>query len=144
MGSENSSGAGAAGGGVWKSGNLEIWNLGIWEPGNPEFWGPIPPTKKKISKSKSVLPKMSARSGLVGKQSSRPIWGHLRQFFHGPKTTTKKKTSFCQFSLVGQWALFTRCAPLLLSTRCGEIGRHRYELGESSADHWPRWMLGNA
>ena len=29
---------------------------------------------------------------------------------------------FCLFSLVGQWALFTRCGPLLLSTRGGEIG----------------------
>ena len=48
LGSENSSGA-AAVGGVWKSGNLEIWefgglgtwksrNLEIWGPGNPEIW----------------------------------------------------------------------------------------------------------
>ena len=37
LGSENSSGAG---GGVWKSGNLEIWDLGnleIWGPGHPEI-----------------------------------------------------------------------------------------------------------
>ena len=46
LGSESSSG-----GGVWKSGDLEIWgyedlgtwksgNLEIWGPGNPEMWGP--------------------------------------------------------------------------------------------------------
>ena len=56
--------------------------------------------KQKFSKSKSVLPKMSARSGLVGKNPPGPIWGHLgpffawagkikklqnfRQIFHGP------------------------------------------------------------
>ena len=40
LGSESSSATGAAGGGVWKSGDLEIWdfgNLEIWEPGNPEI-----------------------------------------------------------------------------------------------------------
>ena len=50
LGSENSSDGGGAG--VWKSGNLEIWefgdlgawksrNLEIWRPGNPEMWGPF-------------------------------------------------------------------------------------------------------
>ena len=50
MGSESlSSAGGGGGGGVWKSGNLEIWevgdlgtwksrNLEIWGPGNPEIW----------------------------------------------------------------------------------------------------------
>ena len=37
--------------------------------------------KEKLSKSKSVLPKMSGRSGLVGKNPPGPIWGHLGQFF---------------------------------------------------------------
>ena len=41
----------------------------------PEIWDP-----KKFSKSKSVLPKMSARSGLVGKNPPGPIWGHPGQF----------------------------------------------------------------
>ena len=70
LGSESSSG-----GGGWKSRNLEIWG-----PGNLEIWGPQH-HKKKISKSKSVLPKMSARSGLVGKKHPGPIWDHLRPFF---------------------------------------------------------------
>ena len=40
LGSENSS-ATAGGGGVWKSGNLEIWefgDLGIWRSGELEIW----------------------------------------------------------------------------------------------------------
>ena len=37
--------------------------------------------KVKFSKSKSVLPKMSARSGLVGKNPPGPIWAHLGPFF---------------------------------------------------------------
>ena len=62
--------------GIWKSRNLEIWeskNLGIWDPRKS------PQTKS--SKSKSVSPKMSARSGLVGKNPPSPIWGHLGPFF---------------------------------------------------------------
>ena len=46
------------------------------------------------------------------------IPGH---FFHGPEKC-KKCTTFCLFFLVGQWALFTRFGPLLLSTRGGAIG----------------------
>ena len=37
--------------------------------------------KKKISKFQSVLPKMSARSGLVGKKSSRPYLGPSEAIF---------------------------------------------------------------
>ena len=46
----------------------------------PEIWDPTKIKKSKFSKSKSVLPKMSARSGLIGKRTSRP---HL-----GPSQTT--------------------------------------------------------
>ena len=93
LGSESSS---ATGGGVWKSGDLEIWefgDLGIWRSGDLEIqkfgdlgtWkfrnsGAKKSKRYKFSKSKSVLPKMSARSGLVGKNPPGPIWGHLRQF----------------------------------------------------------------
>ena len=48
------------------------------------------------------------------------IWRHPGQFF--PWTGQIKK---CFFSLVDQWALFTQCGPLLLSTRGGEIGMFR-------------------
>ena len=51
--------------------------LEIWGPGNPEMWGPKN-KKSKFSKSKSVLPKMPARPGLVGKNPPGPIWGHPR------------------------------------------------------------------
>ena len=91
-----------------KSRFLEIQNFGTWKSGN---LGPNK-SKKKISKSKSVLPKMSARSGLVGKNPPSPIWGHLRPFFPltGKISKMQKK---CLFSLVGQWALFTRFGPPL-------------------------------
>ena len=44
-------------------------------------WEPNKSKETKFSKSKSVLHKMSARSGLVGKNHPDPICGHLRQFF---------------------------------------------------------------
>ena len=59
----------------------DFWNFGNLEPGNLGIWDPKKSRKYKFSKSKSVLPKMSARSGLVGKNPPGPIWGHLRQFF---------------------------------------------------------------
>ena len=91
---ENSSGDGGAGavGGVWKSGTWKSGNLGVWRSGDLEIqkFGDLGTWKsrnlgskksKKISKVKSVLPKMSARSGLVGKNPPDPIWGHPMPFF---------------------------------------------------------------
>ena len=69
---------------------------------------------QKFSKSKSVLPKMSARSGLVGKNPPGPIWGHLGPFFAWAGKI-EKITKFCLFSLVGPWALFTWFGALLLA-----------------------------
>ena len=43
-------------------------NLGIQESGNPEIWDPKNKQKSNFSKSKSMSPKMPARSGLVGKK----------------------------------------------------------------------------
>ena len=40
-----------------------------------------PKTMQKIKKAKSVLPKMSARSGLVEKNPPGPIWGRPGSFF---------------------------------------------------------------
>ena len=88
-----------------RSGNLEIWG-----PGNPEI---LDPTNEKNENLKNL--KIQIRSAQnVGKVwISRnkillapfgPIPGH---FFHGPEQF-KKCTKFCLFSLVGQWALFTR------------------------------------
>ena len=63
---------------------------------------------------------MSARSGLVGEKSS---WPYL-----GPSEATfcigqgKKCTNFAYFPWWANGPLFTRCGPLLLSTRSGAIG----------------------
>ena len=118
LGSESSSGATGAtgGGGVWKSGNLEIWdfgNLEIWGPGNPEILrfgdleiqnvGIQKIKKKNVSKIKSVLPKMSARSGLVGKKSSRPYLGPSEAIFPWTGKIQKMQT-FCLFFLGGALA----------------------------------------
>ena len=90
----------------WKPGNPDFW-----KSGNPDFWDleiqklGVQQIKKneKFSKFESVLPKMLARSGLVGKKNPGPIWGHLRPFF--PWTEKMQKMlRFCLFSLVGQWA----------------------------------------
>ena len=106
LGSESSSGGAGAGGGVWKAGNMEIWefanseiwgpgNLGIWKSGDLEIqkcW--VHKIKKKISKSKSVLPTMSARSGLVGKKSSWPYLGPSEAFFSIGRKNAKKIADF--------------------------------------------------
>merc|ERR1711924_35842 len=51
--------------------------MGGWAHAGPksEIWDPKKYKKEQFSKSKSVLPKMSARSGLAGKRSSRPHLG---------------------------------------------------------------------
>ena len=59
--------------------------------------------KYKLSKSKYGLPKMLARSGLVGNKSS---WPHLGQFH----------VFFPWAGICLQFCLFTRFGPLLLST----------------------------
>ena len=53
--------------------------------------------KLNFSKFKSVLPKMSARSGLVGKNPPGPIWGHLRPF----SPWTGKMQKICKICLFG-------------------------------------------
>ena len=146
MGSENSSAT--AGGGVWKSGNLEIWEFGnpeIWRSGDLEIWdfGDLGTWKSrnwrsrksqkyKFSQFKSVLPKMSARSALVGKKTS--------EAFYPWTGKNEKNTFFCLFPLVGQWALFTRCGPLLLSTRGGGIGTQIPCIEPSKG----KWVLAKA
>ena len=59
--------------GICKSGDLEIQKFGIQK------------SKKNIAKFKAVLPKMSARSGLVRKNNPGPIWGLPMQFLRGPE-----------------------------------------------------------
>ena len=81
--------------GIWKSGDLEIQKFGIHKIKKTYIY-------IYISKCKSVLPKMSARSGLVGKKSSWPHLGPSQAFFpmdrQNPKNIQKKYI----FSLVGR------------------------------------------
>ena len=82
---------------------------------------------------------MSARSGLVRKNPPGPIWGHLRPFF--PWTgKNQKMPKFCLFSLVGQWALFTRFSNFLIS-RFPDF--HLASLGEPVLHDWGTALSGN-
>ena len=54
-----------------------------------KFWDPNKSKKYKFSKSKSVLPKMSARSGLVGKMLLAPVHAISGKFLHGPEKCKK-------------------------------------------------------
>ena len=101
--------------GTWKSGNLEIWG-----PGNPEVWDPKSP-KIKILKMQ-IHSAQNVGKVWISREKSHlvPIWAILGHFV--PWTGKNQKMSnFCLFSLVGQWALFIWCGPLLLSTRSGAI-----------------------
>ena len=91
--------------GIWKSGNLEIWKFGIHKI-----------QKKKISKSKSVLPKMSARSGLAEKKNSRPHLGPFgANFSMGQKNALNiriMKTKIRSAQTVGKvWISYLRVDP---------------------------------
>ena len=141
MGSENSSGAGAGGvwaqvggptlgpsgwahagptlvGPSWAHvGGPKLGPSG-WAHAGPKWVGPsqkfgTPKKSKnqKFSKSKSVLPKMSARFFYAGKKRPRPIWGPPGPFFAWAGKI-QKLPKFCLFSLVGPWALFTRFGAL--------------------------------
>ena len=63
----------------------------------PDIWDPNKLKKHKFSKSKSVLPKMSARSGLAGKKTSRPHLGPSQAIFcvgRKNRKNTKQKHYF--------------------------------------------------
>ena len=88
--------------GTWKSGNLE----------SKKF------QKSKFSKSKSVLPKMSARSRLVGEISSWPNLGPFQTSCSMGRKNSKIVVFFFAYfpwwakgrysTALGQWAVFTR------------------------------------
>ena len=69
LGSESSSD------GVWKSGNVEIWEFG--DLGDLEIQK-FAIQKKSAQNVRKVW--ISSKKNLEG-----PIWGHMRQFFHDPK-----------------------------------------------------------
>ena len=83
-------------------------NLGIQDSGNPEIWDLEKSKEYKFSKSKSVSPKMLARSGWVGQNNSRPHLGPFQVIFSMGQTKCQNLTNDCLFPLVGQWALFSR------------------------------------
>ena len=89
----------------WKSGDLEIRKFGVQQI-----------KKRKSSKFKSVLPKMSAKSGLVGKKSSWPHLGPSGPIFCVGRKNRKNVKQIAYF------CYFTGLGPLLLSTRGGAIG----------------------
>ena len=62
---------------------------------------------KSVNLEICVLPKMSARSGLTGKRTSRPHLEPSQAFFPWTEKIQKHFKLYI-FSLVGQWALFTR------------------------------------
>ena len=121
LGSESSSG-GRAGGGVWKSGNLgtrKSRNLEIWGPGNPEIWGP---KKTKINESLKVKIRSAKNVGkvwIIRKKSSWPCLGSSEAIFSIVQKN-QKIIKFCLFSLVSQWALFTRCGPCCYPPEVGK------------------------
>ena len=113
LGSENSSAGGAAAGGVWKSGG-HFSGKKKGACGNVVSRSGLPknPKTENSQNQKSVLPKMSARFFYAGKRRPHPIWGLPGSFFAWAGKI-QKLPKFCLFSLVGQWALFTRFGPFL-------------------------------
>ena len=67
--------------------------LEIWEPGDPESWNS---RKCKFSKSKSMSPKMSARSGFAGKRSSQAHLVPLQTIF----SMDRKRTNIANNALI--------------------------------------------
>ena len=107
--------------------------LEIWELGNPGIWrsGDLGIQKFGIQIIQIIqILKIQIRSAQnVGKVwiSRRKIllalFGPSQAIFSmGRKNQNSSKN--CQFSLVGQWALFTRFGPLLLSTLVGKYAMH--------------------
>ena len=120
LGSENSSG-----GGVWKSGDLETWgfgDLGAWKSGNLEIWGPGNPEIWDPKNEKIEILKIQIRSA----QNVGKVWISREKILLAPfgpseaifcmDRKNQKMSKIYLYSLVGQWALFTWCGPLLLST----------------------------
>ena len=79
---------------------------------------PLEPLRLKlclgnISKSKSILPNISARSGLVGNNPPGPIWDHPRPFFHGLKNVGQHESAVCM-TIKSTWTISewrpSRCA----------------------------------
>ena len=81
----------------WKSGNLEIQKFGVQQISKMEI------LKIQISSAHNVGKVWTSWK----KNLPAPFGATPGNFLHGPKKS-KKILNFCLFSLVGQWALFTR------------------------------------
>ena len=77
---------------IWKSRNLEFWKYGI----------------QKNPKNENYQNKNVGGVWIVWKKPPGPICGHFRPIFPWTENKKQKTSIFCIFSLVGQWALFTR------------------------------------
>ena len=135
LGSENSSG-----GGVWKSGNLEIWKFGNLGPGNLGIQKPgdLKIQKFGVQNIKNIkILKIQIRSAqnvgkvwISRKKSSWPYLGPSEAIFSiGRKIQKTMKNTY--FPWWANGPLFTRDGPLLLSTRGGAIG-----------NCWFIWLVG--
>ena len=87
--------------GIGKSRNREIQ---ILESGNLETWDP----KKEIILKIKIRSVQNVGKVCISRKKNfpAPFWAIPGIFSRDRKN--KKNTKFCRFSLVGQWALFTR------------------------------------
>ena len=72
---------------------------------------------------------MSASFFHAGKRRPRPIWGPPGQFFAWAGKI-QKLFKFCLFSLVGQWALFTRFGALAAIRQLAQGHSHKTQWTE--------------
>ena len=137
LGSESSSGGAGAGGGVWKSWNLEIWefgDLGIWRSEDLEIqkFGDLGTWKSRNlgskKKEKRKVLKIQIRSApnvgkvwISRKKSSWPYLGPSEAIFSIDRKNPKNAKILPIF-LGANGPLFTRFGSLLLSTWGGGIG----------------------
>ena len=82
--------------------------LEIRAPGDPEIWDPRN-RKSKLLKSKSILPKIAQTVGKVwiSRKILLAIFGAILAIYSMGRKM-QKMNKVCLFSLLGQWALFTR------------------------------------
>ena len=105
---------------IWGPGNLGIWRYGdlqIQKCGVQKLKKKIKILKIRIRSAQNVEKVWVSRKNPPG-----PIWGPSKVIFSMDRKKIQTIIKKCLFSLVGQWALFTRVGPLLLSTRGGAIG----------------------
>ena len=110
----------------WKPGNPDVWDLGIQKFGVQKM------KKIKVLKIQIRSAQNVGKVWISRKKSSWPYLGPSEAIFSMDRKNPKKCQKNCLFSLVGQWALFTRFGPLLLSTRGGEIGTLQHHEGAFS------------